>query len=147
MGVIFHFLNQDLKVRSLLAGIRYIKGAYSGENITKAIIPIIKEIISIERLGFFISDNIITNNIAIWAILAYLRPKLKYPDSRRVRCLEYIINLTAKAFLFGKDADAFEEESQTKKQLLKLEAVRDLWRKREPLGKFYNTITFIRKTP
>jgi hypothetical protein len=49
--------------------------------------------------------------------------------------------------LFGKDADAFEEESQSKKQLDKLKAVRELWRKKGPLGKFHNTVLFIRKTP
>jgi hypothetical protein len=43
-----------------------------------------------------------------------------------VRYLGYIINLAVKAFLFGKDADAFEEESETKKKLLKLKAVRKL---------------------
>ena len=72
---------------------------------------------------------------------------MKDPDSRRVRYLGHIINLAAKAFLFGKEADAFKEESQSKKQLDKLEAVRELWRKKGPLGKFYNTVLFIRKTP
>jgi hypothetical protein len=147
VGVVFHFLNQDLKVRSLLAGVRRVKGSHSGENIAEAIIFIFKEMISIERLGFFISDNVSPNNTAIRAILAYLRPNLKDPDSRRVRCLGHIINLAAKAFLFKKDADAFKEEFQVKKQLSKLEAVRELWRKKGPLGKFYNTVTFIRKTP
>jgi hypothetical protein len=64
-----------------------------------------------------------------------------------VRCIGYIINLAAKAYLFGKDVDAFEEESQTKKQLSKLEAVRELWRKKGPVGKFHNTVSFIRKIP
>ena len=49
--------------------------------------------------------------------------------------------------MFGKNADAFKEESQSKKQLDKLKAVRELWRKKELLKKFHNTVTFIRKTP
>jgi hypothetical protein len=147
VGVVFHYLDQDLKVRSLLAGMRRVKGAHSGENIAEAVIPIIKEMISIKQLGYFVADNATTNDTAIRAILAYLLPKLEDPDSRRVRCLGHIINLAAKAFLFGNDADAFEEESETKKKLLKLEAVRELWRKKGPLGKFHNTVNFIRKTP
>ena len=99
--------------------------------------------ISIEQLGFFIADNATTNNTAVRAILAYLLLKLDNPDSRHIRCLEYIINLAAKAFLFRKDADAFKEESETKKKLFKLEAVRELWWKKGPLRKFYNTINFI----
>jgi hypothetical protein len=102
VGVVFHFLNQDLKVRSLLAGVRRVKGSHSGENIAEAIIFIFKEMISIERLGFFISDNVSSNNTAIRAILVYLRFNLKDPDFRRIRCLKYIINLTAKAFYLEK---------------------------------------------
>jgi hypothetical protein len=147
VGVVFHYLDQDLKVRSLLADIRRVKGAHSGENIAEAVIPIIKEMINIKQLDYFVADNATINDTAIRAILAYLLLKLEDPDSRRVRCLDHIINLAAKAFLFGNDADAFEEESETKKKLLKLKAVRELWRKKGPLRKFYNTVNFIRKTP
>jgi hypothetical protein len=147
VGVVFYFLDKDLKVRSLLAGIKRIEGAHTSENITKTVISIIKAIISIKRLRFFIRNNISTNDIIIRAILTSLRPDIKDPDSRRIRCLRYIINLAVKAFLFGKDAEAFEEESQTKKALSKLEAVRELWRKKGPIEKFYNTVSFIRKTP
>jgi hypothetical protein len=147
MGVVFYFLDKDLKVRSLLAGMKRIKGSYTGENIAEVVIPIIEAMISSNQLGFFIGDNAASNDTAIRAILAHLRPDLKDPDSRRVRCLGHIINLAAKAFLFGKDADAFEEESETKKKLSKLEAVRELWRKKGSIGKFHNTVSFIRKTP
>ena len=95
----------------MLAGIRRVKGAHSGENIAEAVIPIIEEIISKNRLGFFIGDNAATNNTAIRAILAHLLPELKNPDSRHIRYLGYIINLTTKAFLFGQDADAFKKNS------------------------------------
>jgi hypothetical protein len=80
-------------------------------------------------------------------ILVHLRSDITNSDSRRVKCVGHIINLAAKAFLFSKDADAFEEESCTKKQLSQLEAVREFWRKKGPLGKFHNTVSFVRKTP
>jgi hypothetical protein len=112
------------------------------------VIILIILVISIkDQLDFFIGDNAGTNNTIIRCILTNLRPDIKDPDSRRMRCLGYIINLAAKAFLFGKDADTFEEESCTKKQLSKLEAVRKLWRKKGPLRKFCNTVCFIRKAP
>src|SRR5207248_11466832 len=108
---------------------------------------IIKEMISIDRLGFFMGDNASENGTAIRAIIAHLCPNEKDPNSRRVRCLGHIINLAAKAFLFGQDAEAFDEESQTKKERARFEAVRELWRKKGPVGKFHNTVSFIRKTP
>lgn len=147
VGVVFHFLDKDLKVRSLLAGMKRVRGAHTGENIAEAVIPIIKEMVSIDRLGFFMGDNASENGTAIRAIITHLCPNEKDPNSRRVRCLGHIINLAAKAFLFGKDADAFEEESQTKKERARFEAVRELWRKKGPVGKFHNTVSFIRKNP
>jgi hypothetical protein len=120
IGVIFHYLDKDLKVRNLLAGIRQVKGAHSSENIAEAILPILKQMISKERLGFFIGDNAGTNNTAIRIILAHLLPKLKDLNSRRIRCLRHITKLAAKASLFRKDADAFEEESEIKKRLSKV---------------------------
>jgi hypothetical protein len=103
-----------------------VKGAHSGENIAKAIIPIIKEMINVKQLDYFVADNAIINDTVIRAILTYLLPKLEDLDFRRIRYLGHIINLATKAFLFGKDADAFEEESETKKKLLKLKTVRKL---------------------
>jgi hypothetical protein len=82
----------------LLADIRRVKDAYNDENIAETVIFIIKKKISIKRLGFFITDNIIINDIAIKAILIYLLPKLKYFNFRHIRCFKYIINLAVKAF-------------------------------------------------
>ena len=99
----------------MLAGIRYINGSYSGENIAEVVILVLLIIGIKDRIGFFIRDNASLNNTAIRVILDKLRPDIKDLDSRYIRCIGYIVNLAAKAFLFGKDADAFEEESQTKK--------------------------------
>jgi hypothetical protein len=72
---------------------------------------------------------------------------IKDLDSRRVRCLGYIVNLAAKAFLFGEDPDAFKLTTNNARQLGHLEVLRDTWRKRGPVGKFHNTIKYIRITP
>ena len=61
------------------------------------------------RFGYFIGDNHDANTICLRVICRRLHPDIKDPDSRRVRCLGYILNLVAKVFLFGKDADAFED--------------------------------------
>jgi hypothetical protein len=84
VGVVFHC--DDLKVCNLLAGMRRIEGSHSGENIAEAIIPIILAMGVVDRLGFFIGDNASANDTAIRAILDQLRPDIKEPDSRRVRC-------------------------------------------------------------
>jgi hypothetical protein len=126
VDVVFYFLDKDLKVQNLLAGIKRIKEAKTRENIAKTVIPIIKRIVSGARLGFFIRDNASENSTVIRAILIYLRPDLEDPDFKRVRCLSYIINFIAKAFLFNKEVDTFKEDSRTKKELSKFEAIREL---------------------
>jgi hypothetical protein len=75
--VVFHFLDKDLKVRSLLAGMKRVKEAHSGENIAEAVIPIIETMISVKRLKFFIRDNASTNDTIIRAILTYPRHRVK----------------------------------------------------------------------
>jgi hypothetical protein len=110
--VIFHFLNKIFKVQSLLAEIKRIKGVYIKKNITKTVIPIIKKMVNNNRLGFFIKDNASENSTAIRAIITYLYFNEKDLNFKRIRYLDYIINLAVKAFFFlKKDVDVFEEKS------------------------------------
>ena len=146
MGIVFHFLDKDLKVRNLLIRIKRVKRAKTKKNIIKIIIFIIERIISGIRLGFFIGDNISKNSIIIRAIFTHLYLDLEDSNFKYVKYLDYIMNFTAKIFLFSKDVDVFKEDSRTKKELFKFEAVRELWQKKGLVGKFYNTIYFIRKT-
>ena len=92
-------------------------------------------------------DNLESNNVAIYEILKVLRPDIKDYASRRGRCLRHIINLAAKAFIFGKDSDLFEADISTYNDLLKIEKARALWRTKGLIGKFYNTCVYIQATP
>jgi hypothetical protein len=132
VGVVFHYLDRNLKVRSLLAGMRRVEGSHTGETIAEAVIPVHEAYKYL--LGYFIGDNASPDDTAVPAMLAKLRPDIKNPDSRRVRYLGHIINLAAEVFLFGRNADAFEEESRAKKELSKFETVRKLQHKKGPLG-------------
>jgi hypothetical protein len=147
VGVIVHYLDKDLVNRSYLIGMRRISGAHTGENIAEAVMPVLLEMGILPKLGYFIADNDGRNDTCIRAILRKHRPNIKDPDSRRVRCLGHIINLAAKAFLFGKNADAFEDVTNTARKNGHLEALREEWRKQGPVGKLHNTIKFIRCTP
>jgi hypothetical protein len=123
--VITYYLDKDLINRSYLIGIRRINEAYTGENIAKAVIPILIKIEILLKLGYFIANNDSRNDIYIRAILRKYRPNIKDPNSRRVRCLKYIINLAVKAFLFDKNADAFKDSINTARKKGYLEALRE----------------------
>ena len=147
VGIVAHYLDKDLVNKSTLIGMRRVKGAHSGENIAEVMIPVLEEMGIVSRLGYFIGDNAGPNDTCWRAICRKLRPDIKEPDSRRVRCLGHILNLAAKAFLFGKDADAFEEDTNSKRNNAHIEKLRELWRKKGPIGKFHNLVLYIRVTP
>jgi hypothetical protein len=125
MGVVIHYFNKDLINQSYLVGMRRINGAHTSENIAEVAMPILIEIGILPKLGYFIANNNSRNNTYIWAILRKHQPDIKDPDNRRVRCLGYIINLAAKAFLFGKNIDAFEDSTNTARKNGHLNALRE----------------------
>src|SRR5882762_8716444 len=60
---------------------------------------------------------------------------------RRLRCAGHVINLVARQILFGKNPDALQLEVQEAKEELK---ELELWRKKGPIGKLHNIVTYIR---
>ena len=64
------------------------------------------------RIRYFILNNAWSNNTAVDLILRTLYPKIleKQRKRRRLRCLSYIVNLAAQAFLLGKKVDTTLEE-------------------------------------
>jgi hypothetical protein len=122
--VVVYYLDKDLINRSYLIGIRRINKAYINENIAKAVTPVLIKMGILLKLGYFIADNDGRNDICIRAILRKYRLNIKDPDSRRVRCLKHIINLAAKAFLFGKNVNAFKDSVNTAYKNGYLEALR-----------------------
>jgi hypothetical protein len=147
VAVVAHFLDRNLKNQSLLIGVRRVKGSHSGENIAEVIIPVLVEMEIVSKLGYFTTDNHCVNDLTIELILKHLRPDITHPRERRVRCLGHIINLAAKAFLFGGDKDSFEDvHISSAVPVTALEAEMAFWRTKGPLGKLHNLIVYIRKT-
>ena len=74
------------------------------------------------------------------------------PKASRSRCLGHIINLAAKAFIFGKNVAAFEAvvdavNDATPQDSPAMRATQNEWRKRGALGKLHNVVVFIRVSP
>jgi hypothetical protein len=107
--VVAYFLDKDFNNRSLLIKMRRVRDSYNGENIIKSIIFILKEMKVISNLGYFITDNVTNNDIVIKIILHRLRPNINNFKQRRVRCLNYILNLATKAFLFNNGKALFKD--------------------------------------
>ncbi len=146
LAVVEHFVSHVGEAKSYLLGLRHVEGAHSGENMAESVIAVIEEYEITDILGYFILDNVSSNDTCVREILKKLRPDLN-PKKCRLRCFGHIVNLAAKAFLFGEEADAFELEvdSYTQRQLEEKEL--KAWRKLGPIGKLHNVVTYIRRTP
>ena len=112
----------------------------------RSIIPIIEDYNLKDRIGYFMLDNIHSNDTCICEILAKLQPNLN-PKKCHLHCFGYIVNLAAKAFLFGKDPEAFEMEADSYIHFHQKEKELEAWRKLGPIGKLYNVVIYIQKTP
>ena len=150
-AVCAHFVGSNLRNTTALLGLKRMRGPHGGENIAEVVIPVLEEYEVGPRLGVFVADNAESNDTAMRSILAQIRPELTVAP-RRARCLGHIINLAAKAFLFGSDIEAFEQvvkqvTDDTPFDSKTMKDAQAAWRKKGPIGRFHNVVVFIRSSP
>jgi hypothetical protein len=102
-----------------------------------------------DRVGTVISDNASANDSCLVNFYGDLDAEMSLADvrARRMRCYGHILNLVARAFLYGEDFKAFEAESQVFDLLGRREDNLRHWRKKGPVGKLHNVVKFIRSSP
>jgi hypothetical protein len=61
------------------------------------------------------------------------------PKAKRLRCMGHVLNLIAKAYLYGQDTSDFE----TKFKEQGLNGCRKMWRGRGELGKLHNLVAHV----
>jgi hypothetical protein len=146
IGIVSHFVSHTGEAKVCLLGLRRIEGSHSGENMAQSIIAVIEEYELRDRLGYFMLDNATSNDTCVREILRKFQPHLD-PKERRLRCFGHVVNLAAKAFLFGTDPEAFEAETIVTGLLQQEKKALELWRRLGPVGKLQNIVTYIRRTP
>lgn len=148
MAVVAHYLDKSFVNRSRLIALRRLQGPHSGENMAMLLLKIVREFEITDRLGYFTIDNAESNDICLNVVLNTILPDAPEAEiqERRLRCWGHVLNLVAKAFLFGKDADAFEMEDNTNTTLRREQEQLEAWRKQGPVGKLHNIVVFIRRS-
>jgi hAT family C-terminal dimerisation region len=147
VGIVGHFMSSKFKVQNTLLGFRRLRGTHTGNNIAEAVLKVIyKYGLSHDTIGWFVLDNASSNDTCVAEILKGLNIN-DTVEHRRLRCLGHIINLSAKAFLFGSDPNAFDEDIEKTQRYEELKKEREHWRKQGPIGKLHNIVTYILSTP
>ncbi|KAJ3455336.1 hypothetical protein MRS44_013936 [Fusarium solani] len=124
-------------------------GAHSGDNQATTIYDIFGEYGIRDRIGAGLCDNVSSNDTCLASLYRQLSPAMAEEDIRnnRTRCFGHIVNLAARAFLWGKDPDSFEREAFTEAAFQVEERELRLWRKRGAVGKLHNIVRFVRASP
>ena len=156
-GVVAHFVRsirvEDKELyrnQAVLLGLKRMKARHDAAAMSQEIIELALEFEIDQRLGCFQSDNPDFNDNTVRDVLAVLEPTYQYWQERRGRCIGHIINLAAKAMIFGTDVDAFIEKvaSETKAQLKRnkdsMRRAQEAWRSQGAVGKLHNLIRAIR---
>jgi hypothetical protein len=133
------FRDSNNKLCKLLLGIPEL-GEHFSKTIGSETVAVLRAFgIPPEKIGYFTLDNAENNTTAMVAI----GEKLGFDGRhRRGRCIGHIINLAAKALLFGNDPDAFEEQLDGTSPLNYADY--QLWRTQGPVGKLHNLVVDLR---
>ncbi|OHW95676.1 transposase-like protein [Colletotrichum incanum] len=149
MAVFAHFIDKSGYRQSRLLALRRQLGTHSGENLADTLLDIVQLWEIRGQVGTVISDNLTTNDTCLHYFYRQLDPSIRPADIKacRMRCYGHVLNLVARAFLFGKDADSFELESDINGMRGLLEQDLRHWRSKGPIGKLHNIVKFIRSSP
>lgn len=149
LGLHAHYLDASYQVQSRLLALRRVWGAHSGDNQAKTIDGIFGEYRIRGRIGAGVCDNVSSNDTCLASLYRRLSPAMTEENARnhRTRCFGHIINLAARAFLWGEDPDSFEREAFTEAAFQVEERELRLWRKRGAVGKLHNIVRFVRASP
>ncbi|KJZ69950.1 hypothetical protein HIM_10658 [Hirsutella minnesotensis 3608] len=140
IGNTVHFLDEEGKYRTFLLGLPQVEGRHSGENLADRISEILHEYGLKGRVGYFVTDNAESNDTCLEELGSELGFNKQH---RRLRCCGHIINLVARSILFGTDADAFEDDCQSDKEV---QDEMKLWRARGPIGKLHNIVHWVQRS-
>jgi hAT family C-terminal dimerisation region len=148
LGIVAHYIDSNGRNRSTLLAIRELRGVHSGENQAEIVMEIIMEYNLEKKIGYFVLDNASNNDTCVDIVLYELTDlKADARRARRLRCLGHVLNLSAKALLYGKDFEAFDTDVNAAKDSSDLNKELNIWRRRGCVGKLHNLVVFIRRTP
>lgn len=143
IAIIANFISKKSELHAVTLALVELQGEHSGLNQAAIIQNVLNDYRICNKLGYMVMDNAGTNNTLIAAIADSLQDEgvLYNAGERRLRCMGYIINLAAEAFLFGQTVDDYEYpenvvESSTNTRL-------NQWQKLGSLGKLHNIIVWI----
>lgn len=141
LGVVAHYVNQRGEIKDLPIALPQLSGAHTGVKIAEVVDKTLQKFsIDSTKLGYFVLDNARSNDVAI----ATLASTYDFNAShRRVRCGPHTINLIGQTMIWGKNSDAYNNETEHYDDE---ERFLQDWRTDGPLGVLLEVLSYV-KTP
>jgi hypothetical protein len=116
IAIVAHHISKTGEAKDCLLGLKQVESDHSGANMAEVIAPVIKEYGLQDRVGYFVLDNVKSNDTCVQALTAQLELD-RDPKQYRLRCFGHIINLAVRAFISGKANIETAEEEPSFEQL------------------------------
>ena len=152
LGIVCYFIDKAGQLQNCLLGLDQVSGNHGGENQAWYLVRLIKDFGIEGRLGYLTADNADSCDTAVWHVFKTLNPRATSAELEQlkqhfcIRCFGYILNLSAKAFLEGESSEIFDQHISLSKADHELELLKE-WRKHGAIGKLYNLVHWIRRSP
>lgn len=149
LGIVAHWIDYDNEVREVLIALPDLKGNHSGSNIAATAFKVIKDYGIAAKVGFCMLDNATNNDSTIPEFRQLLMENYDEDtlflsaDDMYLRCFGHIMNIAAKALLFGSNPNSFEHSSPNRPDTKAEEEEFIKWRKAGPIGRAYNFVVFL----
>lgn len=153
LAVCGHWVSKDYALKSTLLALKQVHGDHSGENMAAIIHDVVKEFEIEDKLGYFVTDNVDSNDNAISFLNQYIQEEGGTGfdcKERRIRCFGHILNLAAKALLFGQKENKGKSKLDSKRKKTLEDQLREEaseWRALGAVGMLHNIVAWIRRTP
>ncbi|KAF9871170.1 transposase-like protein [Colletotrichum karsti] len=149
MAVTGHFIHADGTTQSRLLAFPQHHGNHSGRSLSQTLIDVVDRYDLRARVGVTVSDNATNNDTCLQAFYQTISPEMMVDDvkARRMRCYGHMLNLAARAFLFGADKETLEAESDFFRLCDRYDDDLELWRRLGPVGRLRNIVKFVRSSP
>jgi len=126
-----------------------LQGQHTAENLSSVVLAVIQDYGLQQRIGYFMLDNATVNDKCVDLLCQNLLNNYSPSAAKecRLRCSGHVLNLVMKSFLFGTDIEAFEQDAQASFEAGDETHEVSLWRRKGPISKLHNLITYIRQSP
>ena len=101
LGICSHFLDNSLCMRHPLLALRYLPDRHTGPAMAQVVQEVMRVYEMLERWGVLVADNATNNDTCCEALVTQLCPDEDSETARRARCFGHMVNLAAKAFIYG----------------------------------------------